>query len=177
MADTQDETEDKRWRCMSRGGKMQNRWIKWGDTHTCKMYALISLDSIEWRPGEHSMIMPCLLPKTWFHTCTTHAKSCSCQYNRSTLFSLFQGHFLPCCLSCTHANTHPSQQAQTDWNGNEPRPCQSTGRHEINTQSAWIRRAWCNIWTPIRLSDNHSRIISRIYRFLFTTKWSKADLV
>lgn len=65
---------------------------------------------------------------------------------------------------CTHMLTHHNNKL-TEMTTNLFRPCRSICRHKINTQSDWIRRAWWNIWPPIRLSDNHPRIIFRIHSF------------
>lgn len=56
-------------------------------------------------------------------------------------------------------------------------PCQSTSWYKINSQLDCIRRAQCNIWTTIRMSDNHARIIFRIHvitmLLLCSTNWRK----
>lgn len=76
------------------------------------------------------------------------------------------------CTHAAHTHTHHNKYKLTEMTMNLLCPCQSTSQHEINTQSDYIRRARCNIWTPIRLSDNHSRIIFRIHSFTMLVLYS-----
>ncbi len=75
----------------------------------------------------------------------------------------------------THMLLHKHTATSTNWlkrQWSSFRPCQSTSRHKVNTQSDWIRRAGCNIWTPIRLSEslenNHKFIRSHGSFFFYS---------